>query len=232
MEQDNHDRPGGRRRADVWIPARQRKFLVALRTTGVVRDACRAAGISSSSAYRARRDSESFAAAWNHAQARGLANIEEAAFKRAVIGWEEVVLRDGKEVSRKKRYSDSLLELLLKRGDLKQVRQGLSQAELELIADEAAKAANGQFVHPRGARSARLRLERKLAAMAVRLVAGTVTCPACGGSGRRAAETPDERAEAEAGHAGAVQALAVLEAEAARRGLAEGTDVAGDGSLP
>lgn len=226
--------PDRRPRTDGWTPARQRKFLTALRATGVVRDACRAAGISSTSAYRVRRDSEAFAEAWNAAQARGLANVEEAAFKRAVLGWEEVVLREGKEVSRKKRYSDSLLQLLLKRGDLKQVRQGMSQSELELIAEQAAKAANGQFVHPRGMNSAGLRLERTLAAMAVRMVAGTVACRACGGSGRVTAETPEALAEAEAERAERVAALAALDAEAARRALAveAAGDVAGEEALP
>lgn len=211
--------PGRRPRADGWTRAWQRVFLATLRKTGVVRDACRAAGISSTSAYRVRRTSEAFATAWNRAQARGMANVEEAAFTRAVVGWDEVVTRDGKEVSRKNRYSDSLLQLLFKRGDLKQVRHGLSQAELELIAEEAARAANGQFVHPRGANSAKLRLERKLAEMAVRLAAGTVACRTCGGSGRVAAETPEAQAEAAAEHAERVRVLAALEEEAARRGL-------------
>lgn len=212
---------GRRPRADGWTPARQRLFLSTLRKTGVVRDACRAAGISSTSAYRVRRESESFAAAWNRAQARGMANVEEAAFTRAVIGWDEVVTRDGKEVSRKNRYSDSLLQLLLKRGDLKQVRQGLSQAELELVAEEAAKAANGAFVHPRGANSAKLRLELKLAEMAVRLATGTTTCAICNGRGRVMAETEAEQAASEAECAGLARALAALEQEAARRALIE-----------
>lgn len=211
--------PDRRQRADGWTPARQRKFLANLRQTGVVRDACRAAGISSTSAYRVRRTSEAFAAAWNRAQTRGMANVEQAAFDRAVLGWDEVVTRDGKEVSRRKRYSDSLLQLLLKRGDLKHTRQGMSQAELELAAEEAAKAANGEFVHPRGANSARLRLELKLAEMAVRLTEGTVRCRTCGGLGRVEAQTEAERAEAEAACAELGRKLAALEEEAARRAL-------------
>ncbi|NIJ21771.1 glutamyl/glutaminyl-tRNA synthetase [Sphingomonas naasensis] len=198
---NGHYLPDRRPRADGWTPERQRKFLATLRTSGVVRDACRAAGISSTSAYRVRRQSEAFADAWKKAQARGLANVEEAAFKRAVLGWDEVVMREGKEVSRKNRYSDSLLQLLLKRGDLKGARQGMSQSELELIAEDAAKAAKGSFVHARGADSARLRLEQKLAEMAARLIAGTTACPACGGSGRIAADADPGDVAGDAGAA-------------------------------
>jgi hypothetical protein len=204
--------PGRRVRADGWTVARQRKFLKRLRETGCVRDACRAAAISSTSAYRVRRDSDSFRAAWEKAQARGMASVEQAAFDRAVNGWDEVVTRDGKEISRKKRYSDGLLQVLVKRGDLKDVRQGMTQSELEAYAAEAAKAAGGSFENAKTETGAKQRLMHKLAEMEMRQFEGTVPCPHCAGCGRKDAETPAELAEAAERDAVMRAALAALEA--------------------
>lgn len=207
--------PGRRARADGWTPARQRKFLQRLRETGCVRDACRAAAISSTSAYRARRDSESFRAAWEKAQTRGMASVEQAAFDRAVIGWDEVVTREGKELSRKKRYSDGLLQVLVKRGDLKDKKQGMSQAELEAYAEEVAKAAGGWFENPSVHAGANRRLLHKITEMELRASEGTVACPHCAGCGRKPAETPAELAEAAAHDAAMRAELAALEGDEA-----------------
>jgi hypothetical protein len=212
--------PARRMRADGWTAARQRVFLKALAATGVVRDACRKAGISSTSAYRTRRISDSFAQAWNKAQARGLANIETAAFERAVLGWDEVVVRDGREVSRKKRYSDSLLQVLIKRGDLKNIRQGMSQAELEQHAEEAARAAGGTFDHPRKPDVVGCRLMIKLAEIEYRLAEGVVNCRTCGGRGLIPVATPEDEAECAAHRAKLKAALDEAEAEAERQGVA------------
>jgi hypothetical protein len=180
-------------RHDGWTEARQKAFLRALAETGCVRDACKRVRISSTSAYRARRHSPEFARAWNRAQAAGGATIEQAAFARAVEGWDEVVMRDGKVVSSRRRYSDSLLRLLLQRGDLKNQRQGLSSAELEQLARETAEAAGGSFRHHREDAEVRARLMAKFAAMGERLRAGedgemdwapSTPCGACGGTGR------------------------------------------------
>jgi len=204
--------PGRRVRADGWTPARQGKFLRRLGETGCVRDACRAAAISSTAAYRARRDSAGFAAAWEKAQARGMASVERAAFDRAVLGWDEVVTRDGREVSRKKRYSDSLLRVMLQRGDLKDIRQGMGQAELEKYAEEVAKEAGGWFENGRRHAGAKDELVRKLAEIEMRSLAGTVACPQCCGAGRKQAETPEELAEAAAQDAELRAQLTALEA--------------------
>lgn len=208
--------PGRRPRADGWTPARQRKFLKRLGETGCVRDACKAAAISNTSAYRARRDSADFAAAWEKAQARGMATLEKAAFDRAVHGWDEVVTREGREISRKKRYSDSLLQVLVKRGDLKDVRQGMTQAQLEQYAEETAKAAGGWFGTMRGEQQAGDQLMLKLAIVEMRLAEGTVPCVHCEGRGSKIAETPEEIAAAEAQDARLRANVAAME-EAANR---------------
>jgi hypothetical protein len=206
--------PARRLRADGWTQARQKLFLKGLAKTGCVRDACRAASISSTSAYRARRDSEAFAQAWNKAQARGLKTVEQAAFDRAVNGWDEVVTKDGKEVSRRRRYSDPLLRTMLLRGDLKGDRKGMSQAELELHAEEAAKAAGGRFESPRGEGAARKRLNLKLSEMSMRMAVGMVPCRHCDGRGKREAVTPEEVAEA-----AAIVAAKEAEVEALRKAV-------------
>ncbi|MGN6622322.1 MAG: hypothetical protein ACTHKR_14835 [Sphingomonas sp.] len=107
---------GYRTRHDGWTPARQRTFLRALSETGCVRDACARARISNTSAYRMKKRSAAFARAWDRALAKAMPTIEQAAYERAVIGWEEPIVQGGKLVGHKRRYSDSLLRLLLQRG--------------------------------------------------------------------------------------------------------------------
>ena len=101
-----------RPRHDGWTERRQQIFLRALAETGCVRQACARSKISSTSAYRMRGRSAAFARAWERALAKAAPTIEQAVFQRAVEGWEEVVWRGGEEVSRRRRYSDSLLRLL------------------------------------------------------------------------------------------------------------------------
>jgi hypothetical protein len=200
-------------RADGWTAPRRKTFLRVLRETGCVSDAAKRAGLSTTSAYRLRGKCPDFAEAWNRAQAKGLATIEQAAFERAVTGWDEVVTRGGEEVSTKRRYSDSLLRVLLQRGDLSGAREGMSQAELENRAAEFAKAAGGWFSTMRDETGARERLTAKLEAMHARMMAGKVDCPHCGGRGLIPA--PDGAAAAglglEAGAAGSMTAAMALE---------------------
>jgi len=137
-----------RRRHDGWTETRTRIFLRALSETGCVRDACARARISNQSAYRMRRRDDKFAEAWARALDRALPTLEQAAWERAVEGWDEVVWKDGVEVSRKRRFSDGLLKFLLERlvaGAGVKPRHGASQKELVAFAQEAAKAAGGFF---------------------------------------------------------------------------------------
>jgi hypothetical protein len=70
--------PLTRSRKDGWTPARQRIFLAALATTGIVSRAAKAAGMGVTSVYnlRKRKGAESFAAAWDQ--------VESAARDRAL----------------------------------------------------------------------------------------------------------------------------------------------------
>lgn len=107
-----------RTRHDGWTAARRGRFFRALAETGCVRDACRVAGISSTSAYRMRSRDPDFAAEWFAALETATPALEAAAYRRAVEGVEEPVVSCGKVVTTKRRYSDSLLRLLIQRGDL------------------------------------------------------------------------------------------------------------------
>ncbi len=69
-----------KKRADIWKP----KFLVALRDSACVRDACEVAGIDRRSAYKARDKDESFAADWADALEDACDTLELALRKRAI----------------------------------------------------------------------------------------------------------------------------------------------------
>lgn len=161
-------------RHDGWTEARQRSFLRALGETGCVRDACARARISSTSAYRMRRREPRFAAAWKRALAKAAPTLEQAAFERAVIGWEEPILHKGEIVAWKRRFSDTLLRLLLIANRATQETDAAQDPEvLRQRAFEAAYAAGGEFTPPPrpGEPSARDRLLAKLDEMHHRLMA-------------------------------------------------------------
>jgi len=124
--------PGLRIREDGWTVARTRTFLALLAQTGCVTDAARVAGVSRTSVNRSRKLFAPFDKACRDALAKALRGLEAVAYARAVEGREMVILRDGKEVERRIVPSDSLLALLLKRGDLKNGR------DIQMTPEEAA----------------------------------------------------------------------------------------------
>lgn len=123
--------PGLRIREDGWTVARTRTFLALLAQTGCVTDAARVAGVSRTSVSRSRKLFAPFDKACRDALARALRGLEAVAYERAVEGRESVILRGGKEVERRIVPSDSLLAMLLKRGDLKNGR------DVQLTPEEA-----------------------------------------------------------------------------------------------
>lgn len=103
-----------RERHDGWTQAKRAAFLAALEETGCVRAACSVVKLSSTSAYRHRRRSASFARDWETALVRAKANVEAMAYERLMTGSRRVRMKDGKELWTEYRQSDSLLALLLK----------------------------------------------------------------------------------------------------------------------
>ena len=69
-----------RERHDGWTEARRTLFLARLAETGCVRDACRAAGLSTTSARRARKRMPDFADRWDMALATPRPILKQAAF--------------------------------------------------------------------------------------------------------------------------------------------------------
>jgi hypothetical protein len=114
--------PGYRVRHDGWTVQRTQRFLDTLAHTGCVRDACRVADVSDTSAYRLKDRYPAFAFAWSEALARSRIGLEAVAYRRAVEGRETVIIRKGEEVERRISPSDSMLALLIKRGDLAEKR--------------------------------------------------------------------------------------------------------------
>jgi hypothetical protein len=100
----------GTRKKGPW----PRAFLAALRRSGVVRSACRAARVGRSTAYRHRDTDPAFAAAWDRALETAVDALELEARRRAVEGVERSVFHAGKQVGIIHDYSDTLLIFLLK----------------------------------------------------------------------------------------------------------------------
>jgi len=96
---------------------RQATFCENLSHHGNVRLACRAAGISPQTAYRARRSSPDFGACWDAALVLARDHVEEVLADRALNGVEEVVYYHGEEIGRRIRYDNRLLLAHLARLD-------------------------------------------------------------------------------------------------------------------
>lgn len=148
--------PGYRLRHDGWTDARRKIFLTALSQTGCVRDACARAGMSNTSAYRLRARHQGFARAWERALKQAMPTIQQAAYERAVLGWDEPIVYAGKIVGVRRRYSDALLRLLLAR---QHHEPEPGSREAIALAHAAAKLAGGVF----STRSTREETNRALA---------------------------------------------------------------------
>ena len=85
-----------------WKPT----FLAALRELPVIAHACKAVGIERSTAYRAREADPEFAQAWDEALEEGIDRAEQEAFRRAVVGYEEPVVHQGRLSYLYERYVD------------------------------------------------------------------------------------------------------------------------------
>lgn len=99
-----------RARSRDWKPT----FLTALRETRSAAAAAERAGISRQSAYEHRQKDPEFAAAWATVDESITDDLEQEAVRRATDGVSEPVFYQGKEVGQVRRYSDSLLQFLLR----------------------------------------------------------------------------------------------------------------------
>lgn len=90
------------------------RFIAALEEYYTVEHACRAVGISKSTAYARRRRDKAFAARWDAAIDFGNAKLERSAMQRAIDGWEEPVYHEGLVCGTKIRFDNTLTIFLLK----------------------------------------------------------------------------------------------------------------------
>jgi hypothetical protein len=89
-------------------------FLGHLSDTGRISEAAQLAGLDRSRLYKLRKEDPEFSAQWLAAEADYVERLEAAAHERAIDGWEEKVFHQGVECGTQRKYSDSLLTLLLK----------------------------------------------------------------------------------------------------------------------
>lgn len=103
-------KPSPEKAAPVW----EKAFLSALSEAGVVRYACKAAGVDSTTVYQRRKDDSGFAAAWAQALDDAADLLESEAVRRGRDGIVETVVGKNGEVYENTKYSDTLLIFLLK----------------------------------------------------------------------------------------------------------------------
>jgi hypothetical protein len=104
--------PAPRQRHDAFTDAKKSAFLTALVKTGCILDACRAIGVSARTVYRHQESDPRFADNCATALKMSATPLELTAWQRAVEGVEQEFACGG-QVHVRRRYSDSLLRLLL-----------------------------------------------------------------------------------------------------------------------
>jgi hypothetical protein len=97
-----------------WTSKKEQQFLDALAETANVSHACTQCNVSRASAYWRREQDKEFAEKWRHAMDVATDALEAEARRRAFAGVQEPVFYQGVEVSRVRKYSDTLLIFLLK----------------------------------------------------------------------------------------------------------------------
>lgn len=82
-------------------------FLAALRQYPVLQHACDAVGVDRSTAWRQMQRDKEFKAAMDEAMEAGIDRAEQEAFRRAVVGYEEPVVHQGRLSFVYERYLDA-----------------------------------------------------------------------------------------------------------------------------
>ncbi len=106
----NQDMPTKSTRIKKWHP----KFLAALAKSGIIGDACKAAGINRGTFYDHRDKDPEFAKAAADAIEASIETLEKEARRRALQGTNKPVFHQGRECGKIKEYSDTLTIFLLK----------------------------------------------------------------------------------------------------------------------
>ena len=96
--------------------ARQRAFISALATTGIVNQAARTIGASLEALYKLRHKpgGEAFSAAWDAAVDCGVQRLEDCVLAQAIEGEERMVVSAGKVVGTEFRHNSALVMFFLR----------------------------------------------------------------------------------------------------------------------
>lgn len=128
-------------------------FCTALATTGLVRKACEAVGISMTTAFKWRKGIPQFAEMWDEATEVSTALAEDEAWRRAVDGFDKPVFHKGEFVDNVRCYSDPLLMTLLKARKPDTYRENSrlelsGRVELSSMTDDELMAELAALTHP------------------------------------------------------------------------------------
>jgi len=111
------DLPASSVRHDGWTGERMAQFLEVLADTGIVGEACGAAGMSRNSAYSLRNRDAVFDSAWRAALTKARPLIADGILERSITGTIEHYYRDGVLVGERRHYESWLALAVLKRLD-------------------------------------------------------------------------------------------------------------------
>jgi hypothetical protein len=123
-----------RSRSDGWTGERIARFLEVLADTGIVSEACRAAGMSREGVYPLRNRDPVVAAAWRAAQSKARPVVADGLLERSITGTVEHYYRDGVLVGERRHYESWLGLAVLKRLDQQAEEDRVDNALAERIA--------------------------------------------------------------------------------------------------
>ena len=129
-------------RRGTWQPA----FFTSLAAVGNVTEACKLAGISRDTVYHHRKSDPSFAEKWANAEQEAADLLEKEAWRRATEGVAETQFYKGVACGSIQRYSDRLLEFLLRGARPEKYRERfiLPVAELDKLIERELALARGE----------------------------------------------------------------------------------------
>jgi hypothetical protein len=107
-------RPGSRGAELERRKARQHKFLAAYKDAGTVTHAAESIGMDRRTHYDWLKTDPDYAVSYQNAEDAAIDALESEARRRALVGIEEPVFHQGREVGLTRKYSDALLIFLLK----------------------------------------------------------------------------------------------------------------------
>ena len=128
-------RPGRAQRADGWTPERIRTFLEALARGASVSAAASGAGISARSAYLLYRRADAFRVAWDAALRSVRRPPAGPVRSRAMHGYVEPIVRNGKVWGEIHRHDNRLLMSVLTALDRRRAARTEHRAEIRIVAE-------------------------------------------------------------------------------------------------